>query len=79
MQTIKRAAVEAVEADLPAAPFVGTVEEESPLLVRLDQRLVLPGQRLIFLEDIEPLKEGQRIALLRFAGGQRYLVLGKLE
>jgi len=79
LQTIKRAAVEAVEAGMPAAPFVGTVAELDPLQVRLNQRLTLPGDRLLFLEGMEEAAVGDRLALLRFVGGQQYLVLGRLQ
>jgi len=79
VQTIKKAALDAVEAEMPAAPFVGIVEEEDPLELRLDQRLTIQGDRLIFQSGQEPPREGDRLALLRFAGGQRYLVLGRLR
>ena len=79
VQCIKRAAREAVEADVPAAPCVGTVVKEDPLTVRLSQRLSLSGRQLLFLEGQEELEEGDRLALLRFAGGQKYLVVGWLK
>lgn len=79
LQSIKRAAVEAVEAGEPAAPFLGTVVSEAPLLVRLNQRLTLPSQRLVLLAHVDRPAVGDRLALLRFAGGQRYLVLGHLR
>ena len=78
LQSIKRAAVEAVEAGEPAAPFVGTVVSANPLMVRLNQRLTLPERRLLCLAEAGLLQTGERVALLRFAGGQRYLVLGRL-
>jgi len=79
LQTIKRAAVEAVEAGVPSAPFVGTVVEIEPLQVRLNQRLTLSGNRLLFLEEAEEVAMEDRLALLRFVGGQQYLVLGRLQ
>ena len=78
VQTIKRAALDAVEAQSPAAPFVGRVIEEAPLQVRVSPRLTLTRRRLMFLAGLEPPEIGDRLALLRFAGGQRYLVLGKV-
>jgi len=78
VQTIKKAAVEAVEAGAPAAPFVGTVIEDEPLTVRINQRLTLPRRRLLFLAGQRVPEVGDRLALLRFAGGQNYLVLGWL-
>ena len=78
LQTIKRAAVEAVEAEVPAVPCIGTVARVSPLAVRLNQRLTLSGRRLLFLRGQREPEAGDRLALLRFPGGQRYLVLGWL-
>ena len=78
LQSIKQAAVEAIEAGEPAAFFVGTVLEESPLRVRLNQRLVLTERRLLFLKEEEPPQEEDKLALLRIQGGQTYLVLGYL-
>ena len=78
VQTIKKAAIEAVEAGEPAAPFIGTVTRGSPLRVRLNQRLSLSGERILFMRGQAPPEEGDRLALLRFGGGQTYLVLGYL-
>jgi len=79
VQTIKQAAIEAVEAEVPAAPVVGTVVTTQPLAVRLNQRLTLPGARLIFLRGQSVPMRGDRLALLRFQGGQNYVVLGVLQ
>lgn len=79
LQCIKRAAREAVEADVPAAPCIGVVVAEEPLNVRLNQRLTLPGKRFLFLEGQKKPEAGDRLALLSFAGGQTYLVLGWLK
>jgi len=79
VQCIKRAAVEAIEAGMPAEVCVGTVVEEEPLAVRLNQRLTLPGGRLLFLEGPRVPRRGDHLALLRFTGGQTYLVLGWLR
>jgi len=78
VQTIKKAALEAVETKEPTAVFIGTVEQEAPLRVRLNQRLILTDRRLIFLEGQERPGEDDKLALLRFAGGQKYLILGYL-
>ena len=79
LQSVKRAAVEAVEAGQPAAPCVGLVVSEDPLLVRLNQRVTLTSRRLMFLRHMEEPRVGDRLGLLRFVGGQRYIVLGKLR
>jgi len=79
LQCVKRAAVEAVEAEVPAEPCLGTVVEEAPLAVRLNQRLTLGAERFLFLEGQKKPEKGERLALLRFAGGQSYLVVGWLK
>jgi len=76
---MKRAAIEAVEAEVPAAPCIGTVTQVSPLTVRLNQRLTISGSRLLVLTDQRTPAVGDRCALLRFVGGQKYLVLGWLQ
>ena len=79
VQSIKRAAGEAVEAQVPAAPCLGLVVDVGPLAVRNNQRLTLPGERFLFLKGQVAPRVGDRLALLRFVGGQKYLVLGWLE
>ena len=79
VQSVKRAAMEAVESQVPAAPCIGSVIEDSPLVVQLNQRLALPGRRLLFMEGQKEPRKGDNLALLRFVGGQKYLVLGWLE
>lgn len=79
LQTIKKAAVEAVENEVPAAPCIGTVTQVSPLAVRLNQRLTIPSSRILFLAGQRIPAVGDRLALLRFVGGQKYLVLGWLQ
>lgn len=79
LQAVKRAAVDAVLATQPSEPFVGTVSSVSPLRVRLNQRLVLEAGHLLCLSDIGDLGRGDTVALLRFAGGQKYLILGRLS
>ena len=79
VQTIKRAAIEAVASGLPAEPCIATVVSEEPLTLRLNQRLTLTGRRLLFLDGLPELEEDDRLALLRFPGGQQYLVLGVLQ
>ena len=78
VQTIKKAAIEAMEATEPTGLFLGVVEQADPLRVRLNQRLTLGEERVIFLEDQDPPAESDKLALLRFTGGQRYLVVGYL-
>ena len=75
---IKEAAVNAVEAGQPPAPLVGTVASVSPLSIRLEQRLTIGAEHLIVLRSASGLAAGAKVALLRFAGGQQFLVLGEI-
>lgn len=79
LQTIKRAAVDAVESGEPAAVFVGRVAGAAPLAVCVNERLTLTGRQLLCLEMADDLAAGERVAVLRFCGGQRYLVLGRVQ
>ena len=79
LKAVKQAAIDAVSSAQPAAPFVGTVASTDPLEIRLDQRLILAGQNLILMESVTDLLPGDKMALIRFSGGQQYLVLGKIR
>lgn len=50
LETIKQAAVNAVEAAKPAAFFFGRVESTDPLSVRIDQKTVIQARFLIVPE-----------------------------
>lgn len=75
LQTVKRAAVDAVLAGQPVQLAVGRVEAAAPLRVRVEQKLVLAAEQLLVLEGLE-LKKGARVLLLRWQGGQRYALVG---
>ena len=49
---IKQAAVEAVEASAPVQVLFGTVENASPLTVRVDQRFTLSKEFLVVPEHL---------------------------
>lgn len=79
LRAVKQASLDAVNSTQPSAPFVGTVASASPLTIKLDQRLILTQPNLILMESAVGLAEGDKVALIRFSGGQQFLVLGKLE
>lgn len=79
LKAIKQASVEAVNSTQPSAPFVGTVATASPLSVRLDQRLTVSKEHLVVMAAAGDAVVGDKVAVIRFAGGQRYLVLGKVR
>lgn len=83
LKAVKQASLDAVNSSQPSAPFVGTVSSDSPLTIRLNQRLILTQQNLLLMASASASASafavGDKVALLRFPGGQQYLVLGKLK
>lgn len=92
LNTIKQAALDAIEASKPVTVMTGTVIKISPLEVNVDQRFTLDADFLIVPESltrytltigsneyvIRPgLQVGDRVILLRVQGGQKYLILDK--
>ena len=79
MQTIKQAAVEAVEAAKPCAIVFGTVKSISPFSVTIDQKLTLTQSFLVITQRAkESLHTGDIAVMVRVQGGQQYLVLDKV-
>ena len=52
LNLIKRAAVEAVNANDPMRVWIGTVETEKPLGIRIDQQTVLTEDYLLLARDV---------------------------
>ena len=52
VKAIKRAAVEAVNASKPANMVFGKVISESPLKIKVDQKLILTEKQLILARDV---------------------------
>lgn len=79
IRIIKRAALEAVEAAKPVNILIGKVQSETPLTVRINQKLVLDRDFLLVPEHLKEdgFHKGDGIFLLREQGGQRFLILGK--
>lgn len=80
LQTMKRAAVEAVAASQPVALCYGKVTSVEPLQIMADQKLPLEGEQLELLSAVRNgLQLGERVLLLRWQGGQKYLVLDRVS
>ncbi len=77
--TIKQIAVNAMEANKPVEITFGTVQTVHPLRVRLSQKIVLEKNMLAACAGFSASKlyAGDKLLLLRFQGGQRYLILDK--
>lgn len=52
LKTIKKAAVEAVNASNPASLMYGTVQSVSPLTIYVDQKLIIPESFIIVPEHL---------------------------
>ena len=73
---IKRAALDAVEAEKPVMISFGTAEiNNNQLFVVVEQRMRLFGEMLIIPKGLE-IENNDSVVLLREQGGQRFVVLG---
>ena len=80
LQVMKRAAVEAVAAGQPVALCYGQVTSVQPLQIMADQKLPLEAEQRELLSAVRGgLQVGEKVLLLRWQGGQKYLVLDRLE
>lgn len=52
VQVIKKAAIEAVEASKPMCYRYGTVKETKPLMIQIDQKLILSSEFLVVSEHL---------------------------
>jgi len=78
IETIKRAALDAVRASKPCEIAYGTVLETAPFTVQVDQKIKLSGDMLMCLDSYsKDIAVGDNVVLLRMQGGQKYICLGK--
>lgn len=75
LRLIKKTALEAVENSKPVSVIYGTVESLEPLEVRINQKLLLSAEHFVATERLSSIKVGDKLALLRLQGGQKYIVL----
>lgn len=79
LRLIKQAAVEAVEAAMPMAIVFGTVASVKPLKIKLEDRRTVDDDFLVKTEaSIDKLEKGDKAALLRMQGGQKFLFMDKV-
>ena len=79
MRAVKRAALDAVEQSMPVRIMFGRIESLSPLQIRRDAKTVLSSTMLVQTASVAgTLAVGDRVALLRMQGGQRYLILDRV-
>ena len=76
LKLIKQAAIEAVQAANPVSVCRGSVENVSPLAIKIDQKLTLSGKQLEKCKEIGEINKSDTVILLREQGGQKYIILG---
>lgn len=78
LNTIKQAAIEAVDAKKPVQICFGKVINISPLQILIDQKIILDSSFLVLTKNVtyfNKLEKGEEVILLRMQGGQKYIVL----
>lgn len=93
LTTIKQAAVAAVNASNPLTVMFAAITKINPLEVLVDQRFALDADFLVIPESLteqsitvdgikyvirKGLQLGDKVILLRLAGGQQYVVLDRV-
>jgi hypothetical protein len=80
LSLIKQAAVEAVSEGLPMAVLFGIVEAVDPqLIVKVEDRIKLEEKQLLLWEGTGTLDVGDVLFLFRVQGGEKYLILGRVQ
>lgn len=94
LKIIKQAAVDAVNATSPADFMGGTVVSISPLKIKIDQKLTLGVAQLQLTRNVtkytvrmngtdveidNSLESGDKVILAKCQGGQRYIVIDKVN
>lgn len=75
LEKIKQAAIEAINSTDPVTVRYGTVTGTNPLIVKVDQKLVLRKAQLVVTKTAENITTGDKVVLLRVQGGKQYVVL----
>ncbi|WP_201008183.1 DUF2577 domain-containing protein [Paenibacillus glycanilyticus] len=76
---VKKIVKEYLSSIQPVAVMYGTVTNVNPLEVNVDQRLTFSADFLVVPEHIgSSLELGSKLILLRAAGGEKYVVIGRL-
>lgn len=75
---IKKLARLSNDETVPMKIMFGSVEKASPLEVLVDNRFLVDDEMLIVPDGLT-LQVGERAILLRDAGGQQFLVMGRVS
>lgn len=80
VQLIKKCAMDAFNASKPCNYVIGKVISTSPVKVQISQNVILPANFLLITKTASdyPLITGDKVLMLRKAGGQQYIILDKV-
>lgn len=102
IRAVKRAAIDAVNAQKPCNVFFGTVTKADPLEILVEQKMTLTAAQLVLSRNVtkheieveftpeeglkgkkkltlhNELKIGEKVLLLRCAGGQSFVVIDRV-
>ena len=79
LEIVKRVAAETDDTGAPAALLFGVVTSREPVRISVESRFEIGGDAVVLLRQQQGgFLGGERVALLRDRGGQRFLVLGVL-
>lgn len=79
-QLIKRCSMDAFDASKPCNVMIGKVKSVSPLTISIGQQLVIDDDFLIVCDCAKSkLKKNKNVALVRQAGGQRFLIIDTIS
>ena len=59
----------------PTRMVFGSIEGVSPLAVRLNEKLLLPAELIIWAPELLPGDVGKKVLMLQQEGGQHYYIL----
>lgn len=79
IETIKKVAVNAVEAKKPVNILFGKVSSVSPLMVRLSADQIYSQEFLVTMDPTPTFQVGDILVLIRIQGGQKFLILAEMS
>lgn len=79
-QLIKKIAMDAYHAGKPCDIITGIVAEAKPFRIKISDKAILDDDFLIITKTASEagLEKGDKAALIRASGGQKYLVIDKV-
>jgi len=76
---IKKIAMEAFKASKPTDGIYGEVENLNPVVIRVNQRMLLNSEHLVNTIKLTQLSLNDKVVLMRMQGGQKYVVMDVID